>query len=815
MLFKDLTYAIRRLAHTPGFTFTAILSLALGIGANSAMFSLVNSVLLRGLPVQDSEELVEIYTSDSGGYPYATSSYLDYADLRESTDVFEGVIGFRTFISRLDRGGDPAVVFGELISWDYFQVLGVPMALGRSFLQEEDASQGTHAVVILGYRTWAREYGAREDILGETVRLDGKLFTVVGVAPEAFTGSIPVMVTSMYVPLMMTNELMGGITGTDQLGRRGSRSMLLKARLREGVATEQAEAALAALGAALAEQYPETNENRQMTLLPTGDVALHPLVDRALVPVAGLLMSVVGLVLLIACANLASFLLARAEDRRKEIAVRLALGAGRSQLVRQLMVETTLLAVLGGVGGLLLANWTMRVLMSFQPPLPIPVSFDVSLDQTVLWFTAGVSLLAGVAFGLAPALQATNPDVAPTLKNEGTGGGRPRRFNLRNSLVVVQVAFSFVLLIGAGLFVRSLQKAQLIDPGFYTGAAALVWPMPEMSGYESAEETRVFIETLEQRLLAHPSIDKVAMTDAIPLGAAVQSRGFVLPGVPSESPDGIHSIDNANVAPGYFDAMDIAILRGRPFEKSDVEGEEVVLVNEAFVNRFFPGQDLVGRTIESGGGDPIRIIGITETTKIRTLGEDPRPAVYQLYGQNTFFGVQVIARGKGTSAELLAASRRILEEVDPNMVVMDARTMNEHLALMLFPPRMAALLLSIFGGLALILSAIGIYGVVSYSVSKRTRELGIRMALGAAAGDVVRMAIGGGMRLVLVGGVVGVVLAAAVTWSISGFLYGIGSADVATFGAIPVLLAGVALLAAFIPARRASTVDPVRALRTD
>ena len=814
MLFRDLIYAMRRMARTPGFTLVAILSLALGIGANSAMFSLVNSVLIRDLPVESPDQLVELYTADSSGYPFATSSHPDYLDLRENTDVFEGVVGTRTFVSRMDRGEAPEIVFGELISWDYFQVLGVPMHLGRSFVPEEDASQGTHPVVILGYRTWAQEFGGREDILGETVRLDGKPFTVVGVAPEAFTGSMPVLVTSMYVPLMMTNELMGGLTGTDQIGRRGSRSMFLKGRLREGITAEQAEEAVGALSVALAETYPDTNENRAMTLLPTGKVSLHPLVDRALLPVAGLLLTVVGLVLLIACANLASFLLARAEDRRKEIAVRLALGANRRQLIRQLLVETTLLAVLGGVGGILLANWTLGVLMSFQPPLPIPVNFDVSLDRNVLWFTAGVSILAGFAFGLAPALQATKPDVSATLKNEGTGGGRPRRFSLRSTLVVTQVAFSFLLLIGAGLFVRSMQKAQLIDPGFYTGPAALIWPMPEMSGYESAEDIRLFNEAFAERLSAHPAIDQVAMTDMVPLGAGVQTGSYVLPGVPSEQPLGDHDIDMANVAPGYFDVMEISILRGRAFQESDLGGDPRVVVNEAFANRFYPGEDLVGRTIEDRGGSSYRIIGVSETIKIRTLGEAPRPAVYELYDKGSF-GVQVIARGNGTSTEILAATRQVLEEVDPNMVVMEAKTMNDHLALMLFPPRMAALLLSIFGGLALTLSAIGIYGVVSYAVAKRTRELGVRMALGASAHDVVRMAVGGGMRLVVIGGLVGVGLAGAVTWTISGFLYGIGSADLATFAVIPMILVGVALLAAFIPARRASMVDPVRALRTD
>ncbi len=811
---EDVKYAVRRLTRAPGFTAVAVLSLALGIGANTAMFSLVNAVLLRELPVRAPAELVEIYTSETDGYPYATSSYPDFRDLREDAEVFAGVVGTRTFITRLDQGGEPTVVFGELISWDYFDVLGVPMALGRSFLEEEDRTPGAHAVVILGYRTWERDFGADPSVLGRTVRLDGRPYEVVGVAHEKFTGSMPVMVTSFFVPLMMTNELMGGITGSDQLARRQSRSMFLKGRLKPGITADQADDAMKAFAAGLAETYPESNEHRTMSVLASGDVALHPLVDRALVPVAGLLLTVVGIVLLIACANLASFLLARAEDRRKEIAVRLALGAGRAALVRQLLVETTLLALLGGAAGFLLASWTVGLLMSFQPPLPIPVSFDVSLDRTVLWFTAGVSVLAGIAFGLAPALQATNPDVAPTLKDEGTGGGRRRRLTLRNGLVVVQVAFSLVLLIGAGLFVRSLQKAQQIDPGFDTGPAAVLWPVPEMSGYETNEERYEFYRALEERLLAHPDIDAVAQADLLPLGAGVQTRSYVIPGSPSDAPDGHHDVDNASVRPGYFDAMGIPLLRGRDFTEADVDGEESAIVSRAFAERFYPGQEIVGRVIENRTGSPIRIVGLVGDVKVRTLGEEPRPYVYHMSGHGAVPGMQVVVRGRGTDRALLEAARGVLREVDPDVVVIDVKTMSEHLALMLFPPRMAALLLSVFGGLALTLAAVGIYGVVSYAVSKRTRELGIRMSLGASAADVVRMAVGGGMRLVMIGGVVGVLLSAAVTWAIAGFLYGIGTTDVVTFAAIPGLLSAVALFAAYLPARRASAVDPVRALRS-
>ena len=808
----DLRYALRRLAGSPGFTLVAVLSLGLGIGANTAMFSLVNSVLIRELPVRAPEELVEIYTSESDGFAYSTSSNPDFQDLRAfaaGSGVFSGVVGNRTFIARVEREGRPEVAFGELVSWDYFDVLGVPMALGRSFLPTEDVTPGTHPVAILGHRTWVQDFGQDPAVLGRDVYLSGRPYTIVGVLPEAFSGSMPVLVTGFFVPLMMTEQLMG----PGQLERRGSRSMFLKGRLAPGVTVEQANEALSSFSAGLASAWPETNRDREMSALASGDVALHPLVDKALVPVAALLLVVVGLVLLIACANLASFLLARAEDRRKEIAVRLALGAGRGALVRQLLLETLVLALLGGVAGLVLAHGTLGALLALRPPLPIPVSFDIPLDRTVLLFTAAVSLAAGILFGLAPALQATNPDVAPTLKNEGTGGGVPRGLSLRNGLVVVQVALSLVLLIGAGLFVRSLEKAQRIDPGFDTGPAALVWPMPQMSGYQGPEEVAGFLEAYEERLLAHPAIEAVVQADRLPLGSAVQTAGFVLPEVPSDAPEGDHDIDNASVSPSYFEGMGVPILFGRGFLEGDLDGAPVVVVSEAFQRRYYPGRDVVGMRIGQPRGEELTIVGVARDTKVRTLGEAPRPYVYQLHGQGSPLGMQFLVRGRGTSEDLLAAARAVLDEVDPDMVVLDARTLDDHLALMLFPPRMAALLLTVFGGLALGLAAIGIYGVVSYAVAKRQREMGIRMSLGASARDVVGMAVGGGMRLVAAGGVVGVVLAGAVTWAISGFLYGIGATDVVTFVAIPLLLSGVALLAAWVPARRASRVDPVRALR--
>jgi predicted permease len=813
MHLNDARHALRRLLKTPGFTAVAVLSLALGIGANTAMFSIVNAVLIRDVPVADRHELVEVYSSSSDGFQYATSSHPDYLDLRAENEVFADVVGTRTTIARVDLGGAPRVVFGELISWDYFQALGVPMTLGRSFTEDEDRTAGTHPVAILGHRMWTQEFGADRDVLGRSVHLNGRPYTVIGVAPEAFTGSMPVLVTSFYVPLMMTDVVMG----SEQLSRRRSRSMFLKARLLPDVTVDQANQALRAISTALEERYPESNEDRYMSALPSGDVSIHPSVDRMLTPVAGLLLGVVGVVLLIACANLASFLLARAEDRRREIAVRLALGAGRRRLVSQLLVETTVLAALGGGLGLVLADWTVGLVMALQPPLPVPVAVEISLDRTVLLFTAGISMLAGLAFGLVPALQATNPDVAPTLKNEAMGSGGPRRVSLRGGLVVTQIAFSFVLLIGAGLFVRSLQKAQMIDPGFDTGPGALVWPMPELSGYDTDEAVAAFYGAYRERLLADPMVTAVAMADRLPLGSSVQTGGYVLPGVPSSTPDGDHDIDNANVSADYFEAMDVEIVSGRAFAEADRDGEPVLIVSRAFVDRYYPGEDMVGWAIAAGGGgNELRIVGVAEDTKVRTLGEAPRPYVYQLEGQHSQLALQVVVKGSGTSEELVRVSRLVLDEVAPDMVLFEEiKTMNEHLSLLLFPPRMAALLLTVFGGLALLLAAIGIYGVVSYAVAKRTRELGIRMSLGATARDVVTMAVAGGMKLVGIGGMIGIALAAAVTWSVSSYLFGISTRDVSTFVAIPVLLTAVAFVAAWVPARGASRVDPVRALRSE
>jgi macrolide transport system ATP-binding/permease protein len=811
---QDLRYSLRRLARAPGFTTVAILSLALGIGANSAMFSIVNAFLMRDLHVRAPERLVEIYTSDDNGFQYSVSSVADYLNLRAATtDVFEGIAAYEIFIAQNNLGETSRLVMGELVSGNYFDLLGVRPVQGRGFFVEEDATVGTHPVVIISHGYWQQQFAGDPNAIGRTVVLNRRPYTVIGVAPREFKGTFPGIESQLYVPMMMSNVLMPG--SLDRINNRGSRSLLMRGRLRDGVTAERATAAVATVSQRLAQEFPETNEKRLMNVLATESVSIHPAIDKALVPVAALLLSVVGLVLLIACANLASFLLARAADRRKEIAIRLALGAGRARLIRQLMVESTTLAIAGGTVGTGLAYLIVRALISFQPPLPIPLDLSIELDTRVLAFTALVSILAGVAFGLAPALQATRPELAPTLRDEAGNitGGR-KRVTLRNLLVGGQIAIALVLLIASGLFIRSLRKAQDIDPGFYNGPAAILWPNMEMSGYDE-ERGQQMQERLHERLLQVPGVTHVAITDRLPLGAGVQTRAMLIDGVnPPPGRDQL-DIDYTHVDHDYLAAFEIPILSGRGFNNADTRtSEPVVLVSEAAARAYWPNREAVGQIIYVGGdrSQPHRVIGVVRDTKVRTLGESPRPYVYFSARQSYVAAFQVMVRGDLPAPQLLVATRRAALELDPQLVLFETKTMEQHLALMLFPPRMAALLLSVFGGLALLLASVGLYGLVSYAVSRRTREIGIRMALGASSRDVIRLMAGSGMRLVLTGSAIGIVLAAAVSWLLSRFLYGISALDIATFIAIPGLLALVGFVACYVPARRASRGSPMQAL---
>jgi predicted permease len=816
LLRQDVRTGVRRLVSSPAFTLVAVVSLALGIGANTAIFSIVNALLFRELPVADAERMVEVYTSDDDGLQHATTSYLDYVELRQATELFADVIGYELFIVQAEVAATSMMVMGEVVTGNYFDMLGVRAAVGRTFAAEEDATPNRNPVAVLGHGYWQRTFGGDPGVVGRTLRLNRRPYTVIGVAPAQWKGMYPALEADLYVPMMMINQLQGG--NIDRLTRRGSRSMFVKAKLREGVSVTQAGAALDVISQRLAQAYPETNRDRHISLLASKDVAVHPLVDRALVPVAGLLLTVVALVLLIACANLAGFQLARATDRRREIAVRLALGARRTQLVRQLLVESILLALLGGTAGVLVANWALRLLVGFQPPLPIPVRLDLAIDGQVLAFTLLVSALAGIAFGLAPGLHATRPDVSSTLRDEAGSviGGRGR-VTVRNILVAGQIAVSLLLLVGAGLFLRSLGKAQQIDPGFDTGPAALLWPQLELGGFD-ANTGPLVQQRMREALRALPGVTAVGGANRLPLGAAIQTREIIVDGV--EPPPGLdaHHVDFTLVDTDYFATMRVPILAGRNFSTADAASDaRVAIISEAAARRFWPGQDPVGRTFWLGDRRElaVHIVGIARDTKVRTLGEEPRPYFYLNAAQEWTPALQFIVRANRPIAELVREVRQTALDVDPDIVILEAKSMDQHLALLLFPPRMAALLLSVFGGLALLLAAIGLYGTVSYAVARRTREVGVRNALGASRRDIVILLTGSGLRLIAVGSAIGLALAAAVSWLLSGFLYGIRATDALTFVGVPLLLAAVGLLASWIPARRAARIDPMVALRSD
>jgi predicted permease len=524
---------------------------------------------------------------------------------------------------------------------------------------------------------------------------------------------------------------------------------------------------------------------------------------------------VVGLVLLIACVNLAGFLLARASERRKEIALRLALGARRSALVRQLLTETLVLGLVGGGAGLLVAHWVLGALVSVQPPIPFPLNLEFGLDGTVLLFTAFVSAGAGLFFGLIPALQSTNPDVAPTLKDEGGGvTGNRKRLTLRNALIVTQVAISMVLLLGAGLFIRSLFSAQDLDLGFSARDGAIAWVM--MSGVER-DQQELLVQALEERALAIPGVDRVATAFMVPLGVGLSTTNWDIPGVDPPAGQDHISIRYNTVSGTYFDVMGIPMVAGRPFSPDDVaDGEPVVIVSEAAARRYWPGESPVGKEIQRTARETAyRIVGVARDTKVWTLGEEFQPYVYHARSQDSSVSAQIIARGSIPDAEIAGQLRRTIQEVDSRIVIMETKTLPEHLSVQLFPPRAAAGLLGAFGLLALILATTGLYGTVAFSVSKRAREMGIRISLGAEAGQVIQMVLRGALGLVAVGGFIGLVLSLGLAQAVRGFLYGTSPVDPITFLGVPAILIGVAVAAAFIPARRASRVNPVEALKAE
>jgi macrolide transport system ATP-binding/permease protein len=815
-LWQDLRYGARMLLKSPGVTLIAVVTLALGIGANSVIFSLINALLLRPLPVEDPERLVAVYTSDFGGARYGSTSYPDYVDWRDRNQVFSQLVAFqmRPFSMSVEGGNDR--VFGEIVSGNYFSALGLTLALGRGFLPEEDRVPGERPVAVISHRLWQNRFGGDPATVGRIVKLNGHSFTIVGVGPETYSGLMRGIAVDLWVPAMMMEQAAPG--GNDPLGR-GSRSFLVTGRLKSGVTLDHAQANFRVIAEQLFKEWPQHWENsrkesRVISLISESEARVMP----NFVIFMALLMTMVVLVLLIACANVANLLLARAMARRKEIAIRLSLGARRNRLIRQLITESVLLALFGGVAGLLLAGWGTGLLMTFKPPVQIPIVIDLRVDWRVLGFTFGLSLLTGILFGLVPALAASRPDVVAFLKDHvGTESSRVR---LRGALVVVQVALSLMLLICSGLFIRSLRQASSVDLGFDPNNLLVMSMDWQLQGYAETAG-RNMSEQLLDRVSALPGVESVSLSNSLPLGMGGSRRSVIIEGYTAQ-PGESTEVKWSSVAPGYFETFRIPILRGRTFNDQDRMGlPGVVVVNESFARHYWPGADPVGRRIQLGGtrsgaNDPpayLEVVGVVRDCKYATLGEEPTPFFYLNLLQHYQPSLTLIVRTRGNPIDYLSAARREVSALDKNLPLYDVKTMRQHLGLALLPARLAGSVLGIFGLAALILAAAGIYGVMAYSVAQRTREIGIRMALGASASSVLKLVVKHGMTLALIGMVLGLIASLALTRLIRPLLFGVSATDPLTFIVIVLLLSAVALLACYIPARRATKIDPMIALR--
>ncbi len=822
-LFRDLRYGIRGLLRSPGFTIVAILTVALGIGVNSTIFSLVNAVLLKPLPVEHPEELVDVYGHAATSSSHDSNSYPNFLDYRAKTQTLSGVMAYTNFFANLSVEGSAELVIGEIVSEDYFRVLGVHTALGRSFLPEEFRAVGAGPVAVLSHGFWRSRFGGDTRVVGRTFRMNGVAYTVVGVAPADFGGMFPAVTPQMWIPLSMVeeveplgnNRVSGPSQGPSRLERRGVHFLWVRGRMEPGVEVETVRAELQGIAAQLATEYPETNEFERLTILPTNEVAINPDFDKTVAPAGYVLLGAVGLVLLVACANLANMLLARATSRRRELAVRIALGAGRGRLARQMLTESVALALAGGIVAMVLAVWLAGLISGFQPPLPIDLGIDIAPDWRVMVFTLVVAGVTGVAFGAVPAIRASRPNLVPALKSSGAGEAKGRKtVELRDALVVVQVAVSVVLLVGGSLMVRSLAAAGRIDYGYDVAHTAYLALAMEMNGY-SPEGSGAFFALGRLRLEAVPEVEAVGQASRIPLSLNNNGFSVFIEGHQNSPSDPSYGMDGASIDERYFDALGLEIVEGRGIQASDRDGRHrVAVVTRTMASRYWPGESALGREFRtSWEGTPYEIVGVVEDHRVDTPGETPKPYIHIPLAVDDVFTNYVI-RTATPAAALVPALERELRGLDPDLVFLDTGTFQELADIRLFPIRAGAWLIGVFGALALILAAVGLYGVIGYSVSRRVREIGIRKAVGAEARSVVVLVLRQGMVLVGVGFLAGAVLAGFSARVLSSVLF-VDPFDLPSFGLTLLILGGVAALANFIPAQKAARVDPAVALRSE
>ncbi len=803
-MMRDVNYAFRTIRKNPVFAFVTILTLALGIGANSTIFSIVSRFVLQSPPVTDPGTLMALHTTHDGERCCNNFSWPLFTDTREQAKSFSGIAGYYELVpASVGGSGDPERVWGQAATANFFDVAQLPITLGRGFTKDEE----NLAVIVLGHRLWQNRFGADPAITGKTIRLSGRPFTVIGVAPSGFHGLDLILDCQFWVPLSNLDQL---LPNTSNRTSRFYHWINVIGRLKPGVTRTQAAAELNVIAQRLAKAHPESEKGGGFRFEPAGS---FPPRDKAAVMIFLAALALVALlVLCIACANVANLSLSQASGRQREMAVRLAVGATRGHLLRQMLTESVLLALGGGLFGVALSFWATHGLAAFRLPAPVPLDLTVSVDWRVLLYTFALSAGAGILFGLAPAWAASRPIIANGLKGEDMLARPGHIWSLRNVLVVSQIAMSLVLLCATGLFLRSLENASQINIGFRSRGILMMAIDPRLHGY-SAERTTQFLNQLRQKVAAIPGVISAACTDSVPLSGGFRSDAFQVEGRPNPA----HDVDLYMVTPGYFETIGIPHLAGRDFDNERAAAPRVAVVNQAFVQVFFKNENPIGQRVIDGGRT-YQIIGVVKNIKSRTLGEELRPVLFRALAQDiaadpSFAGYSVLVRFTRNSGDVAKAVRHEIHSLDPSLAIFNEGTMEEHLRDAFFLPRLAGTLFGVFGFLGLSLAAVGLYGVMNYWVSRRTREIGIRLALGAQVGGVQRLIIRQGMVLTIIAVPPGLAAAWALAKLFTSALYGVPPHDLAIFTLVPVFLGGVALLACWIPSRRVAGGEPLIALR--
>lgn len=820
---QDLRYSARMLVNRPGLAAAAVLALALGCGANTAVFTLVNAVFLRPLPMHEPERLVAIYGADEEGGAagaaggYHRMSYLNYLDYRERVHSFTGILAYQGFGIGLGGDGDrPERVNGRAVSGNYFEVLGVQAALGRTFRADEDTAPGAHPVAVIGDGLWHRRFGADPNVVNKRVLLNGHPFTILGVLPPGFNDLERMRAADLWVPLAMSEQVS---PFAENLPKRNVAMFFLVGRLKPGVGFEQARSEMLATARALQKEYPDDNDGEGVAMLPLVEGAIGPDQREVFVHAGELLLGAVSLILLVACATVANLLVARAQGRGGEIALRLSLGVSRGRLVRQLVLESLLLFLAGGLLGLPIGAWGLDALWQrFRPAQIHDGALHLELDPRVLLFTLLVALATGLAFGLAPALQMSRPDLTTLLRAASGGssslGEKRGRIGIRGALVLAQIGLSIVALTGAGLFLRSLRQARSIDPGFEAGKLVLMSFDLNAAGYDEArgrEAQRAAIE----RVASLPGVASASLAQVPPLKNVNQRKKIAAFG--SDSDEEGPLIRTNAVGPGYFETVGVPILNGRGFTDADrEEAPQVAVINETLARNVWPGQNPVGQRfeyVEEHDGTWIEVVGVARDSRYETIGEEAQPYLYVPLAQRYSPTVTLHVRASGQPGPLLPAVQARLQELDPDLPLYDVRTASELLDTALWGPRMAASLLTLFAVLAVVLTALGVYGLMAFLAGERRQEIGIRLVLGAGRREILARFVGQALKLVLLGAVLGLVAAFVLTRTVASLLYGLSATDPVAFLGAPAVLLAVALAASVVPVYRAVRGDPFSALR--